>query len=241
MTIKVTFNEGAAFYTLNGDNLMYDAATVKTKVETGIFNLPTVGSALKAAVKEVADKDVPYEYEGKIVVNFDTPTAAANSVNYTATFTITPKVAHEGSLTEAAATTKGAAVTAAIADVKSSFVISYYEGGASYYNVRIKHFGDYETPWTSTLPFNTVIPGESVQQIYGVGATPDKSAERFLGRYGVVRDNWYKLQVNAIKHIGTAEPTSVTDKGTPDDEIENWIAVHVHILPWVLRNQDVTL
>ena len=71
----------------------------------------------------------------------------------------------------------------------------------------------------------------------------DHSAKRFLGRYGVVRDNWYRLTVDAVNHIGTAEPVDVSAEGNkniPDDEIKNYIAVHVHIMPWVIRNQNIT-
>ena len=112
----------------------------------------------------------------------------------------------------------------------------------AYYNVRIKHFGDYETPWSSTKPFMTLNSGETVADIYGIGADPDNSAANFLGRYGVVRDNWYKLVVSGVKHIGTAEPIDVSKETLiPDDEIDNYISIHVHILPWVIRNQIVDL
>ena len=185
--------------------------------------------------------DHDHEYKGEIVVDFTEPDASKDGVTYTASFTITST--DGGTKDEDDATANGPAVTAAINAAKASFSISFYKDGISYYNVRIKHFGDYETPWNSTKPFATVTPGETVAEIYGVGETPvDKSAERFLGRYGVVRDNWYKLEVSGVKHIGTAEPVDVKDLVTiPDDEIENYISIHVHILPWVLRNQELIL
>ena len=65
----------------------------------------------------------------------------------------------------------------------------------------------------------------------------------FLGRYGIVRNNWYKLTISAIKKLGSAVPETVKDNDTPDDVIEEeqYISVHVHILPWNLRTQDVIL
>ena len=220
---------------------MYAYDDIKTKVATSIFYLPAVSNALTAAVAEVAGKDTDHEYKGEIVVSFTEPDASKDGVTYEATFKIYST--DTGTLTEADATTMGAAVTAAINAAKASFSISFYKDGISYYNVRIKHFGDYETPWSSTKPFATITPGETIAEIYGVGETPtDKSADRFLGRYGVVRDNWYKLEVSGVKHIGTAEPVDVKNLVTnPDDEIENYISIHVHILPWVIRNQDVIL
>ena len=125
--------------------------------------------------------------------------------------------------------------------------LNYYKGGISYYNVRIQHYGDVETPWSATGDYITG-GGKDVKEIYGYDTTKDAddgdnvlATQRFLGRYGVVRDNWYKLSIDKIGKIGTAEPVdpSTTTPDTPDDEIENFISVHVHIVPWVLRNQSV--
>ena len=41
------------------------------------------------------------------------------------------------------------AVTSGI-QTADAVLLSYYKGGISYYNVRIKHFGDVETPWSGT-------------------------------------------------------------------------------------------
>lgn len=137
---------------------------------------------------------------------------------------------------------------AATPEYADAVQLNYYKGGVSYYNVRIKHFGDQETPWSGggTYVFGG---GNGVNEIYfGVAndATPtDEQVEaaqnNFLGRYGVVRDNWYKLSVDKIGKIGDAQPVdpSTVTPDTPDDEIENFISVHVHIVPWVLRSQSV--
>ncbi len=143
-------------------------------------------------------------------------------------------------------------------------LLSYYAGGVSYYNVRIKHFGDVETPWSPSLSAALeaattgsgyiVGGGDGVNEIYfgcanqanGTPNTPSDTQvangqKRFLGRYGVVRDNWYKLSIDKIGKIGDAEPVdpSTITPDTPDDEIENYLSVHVHIVPWVLRSQSV--
>ena len=137
-----------------------------------------------------------------------------------------------------AATAK--AITDALAAALPNYVISFHKDGVAYYNARIQHFGEYETPWSLSVPFQTVIPGTTIEQIYG---TDPEATARFLGRYGVVRDNWYKLTVDKVMHIGSAEPIDVSSDGNkdiPDDQIDNYIAVHVHIIPWVIRNQSVT-
>ena len=58
-----------------------------------------------------------------------------------------------------------------------------------------------------------------------------------------MRDNWYKLTIDKVTKIGSATPEdpSITTPDTPDDEIENYLSVHVHIVPWVLRSQTVIL
>ena len=127
-------------------------------------------------------------------------------------------------------------------------LLSFYKDGVSYYNVRIQHFGDTETPWSAGGDY-VFGGGNGVNEIY-FGASNEANLtarqiaageQNFLGRYGVVRDNWYKLSVDKIGKIGTAEPVdpSTTTPDTPDDEIENFISVHVHIVPWVLRSQSV--
>lgn len=109
---------------------------------------------------------------------------------------------------------------AIIADVNAAHKIAYYKGGVSYYPVMIKHFGDDLTPWNN---------GE----VYG-----SNNAD-FLGRYGVLRNNWYSINVTGIKSIGDPEVPKVY--GTPDDPSESWISVTINILFWAKRSQSVDL
>lgn len=109
---------------------------------------------------------------------------------------------------------------AIIVDVNAAHKIAYYKGGVSYYPVMIKHFGDDLTPWNN---------GE----VYG-----SNNAD-FLGRYGVLRNNWYSINVTGIKSIGDPEVPKVY--GTPDDPSESWISVTINILSWAKRSQSVDL
>lgn len=98
--------------------------------------------------------------------------------------------------------------------------ISTYAGGESYYIARIKHFGDELTPWSSG----------------GYGS--DNLS--FLGRYGVLRNNWYELTVQSVSGPGYPSVPDVKPN-TPDDEDDNYINVSVKILSWAKRSQDVNL
>lgn len=120
--------------------------------------------------------------------------------------------------------------------------ISYYVGGMGYYQVRIKHFMDDLTPWnlTGTDKEWTVEPKAGyVDNVY-----PGLSDKNYLGRYGVVRNNWYNLQVTGVKIIGTPyieDVTSTLNKFTPDDEMKTYITVNINILSWAKRDQGVEL
>lgn len=106
-----------------------------------------------------------------------------------------------------------------------------YKGGVAYYAVRIKHFGDSDTPWN--------VEGQGVtaggnSNIYHTG-----SNDWFLGRYGVVRNNWYDISVNSIQTLGDATIPAFTND--PDDVLENYISVSINVLSWSKHTQGADL
>lgn len=107
--------------------------------------------------------------------------------------------------------------------------ITEYTGGYAYYPIRIKHFGDDLTPWNTGASQPTA--GDSYES---------DNAQRYLGRYGVLRNNWYELQINTISGLGSAvvPPTYGTDQ---DDELYNYISVRINVLSWAKRHQGVDL
>lgn len=98
--------------------------------------------------------------------------------------------------------------------------ISTYLDGEAYYIARIKHFNEL-TPWTAGTAYGT-----------------DNAT--FLGRYGVLRNNWYSLSVNKVSGLGYPEVPEVKPK-TPDDENDQYINVEVKILDWAKRSQSIDL
>lgn len=100
--------------------------------------------------------------------------------------------------------------------------IATYASGESYYIARIKHFGDDLTPWVAG---NENYGGKNLN---------------WLGRYGVLRNNWYDLTVNSISGPGYPDVPEVKPD-TPDDEDTKYISVSVKILDWAKRSQKVDL
>ena len=115
--------------------------------------------------------------------------------------------------------------------------INYYVQGIGYYQVRIKHFGDDLTPWRN---------GEGAAPTAGntTNTYPELSAPNYLGRYGVLRNNWYNLTIKGVKVIGTPyieDIKSDNNKNIPDDEMKTYITVEINILSWAKREQGVIL
>ena len=105
--------------------------------------------------------------------------------------------------------------------LSKGYGISTYEKGESYYIARIKHFGDALTPWNPGDAYN----GDNL---------------KYLGRYGMLRNNWYELNVQSVSGPGYPDVPDVKPN-TPDDEIDKYIKVSVKILSWAKRSQDVNL
>lgn len=99
--------------------------------------------------------------------------------------------------------------------------INTYLKGVTYYIARVKHFGDVLTPWKTGDPYGT-----------------DNAS--YLGRYGMLRNNWYELTVGNVYGPGYPGVPPV-DPTLPDDENEKYLSVSVKILSWAKRSQSVDL
>ncbi len=90
--------------------------------------------------------------------------------------------------------------------------INTYLKGVTYYIARVKHFGDDKTSWSS-------------------GSAYDGHNDKYLGRYGMLRNNWYELNVGNVYGPGYPGVPPV-DPTLPDDENEKYLSVSVKILSW---------
>ena len=68
-----------------------------------------------------------------------------------------------------------------------------------------------------------------------------------LGKYGVVRNNWYGLQINSVSNPGTpwipdpTDPEDPTKPDTNDDENDFYLSVKITVNPWTYWSQGVDL
>ena len=99
--------------------------------------------------------------------------------------------------------------------------INTYKKGVTYYIARVRHFSDDKTPWVS-------------------GSAYAGHNDKYLGRYGMLRNNWYELTVGNVYGPGYPGVPPV-DPNQPDDENEKYLSVSVKILSWAKRSQSVDL
>ena len=97
--------------------------------------------------------------------------------------------------------------------------LTYFKNSMCYYPVLIKHFAQ---TWSG--------------QDY---LTLDPNDNAFLGRYGIVRNNWYEITINSVSAPG--EPVYPTVPDLADDVTNYYIQATVKILDWAKRSQSVDL
>ena len=122
-------------------------------------------------------------------------------------------------------------VTAAdLTTFKPTIKVNEFKDGYAYYTILIKHFGDELTPWNPSTKTTESYPGTNNEQ-------------NWLGRYGVLRNNWYKLEVTGVAAIGASTPgeLDVNNDNTPDDNLKRYISCKINALSWAVRKQGTIL
>lgn len=221
-----------SFYTLNDDKgMIYKKDAIVSKIKQEYLDNPTINALLHDPTTGL--KGGSTLGESYIKVEFAKGTASAEDIGNLEGGTITVKSIYiDGS---AASLFNGGSVPAGLnsdnatvtASLNASNKISYYKNGVAYYPVQIKHFGNRQTPWNDNNDFTDSYPDNN-----------GKRTADFLGRYGVLRNNWYEIEVTSVKKIGSAEVEPETGY---DDPIASWIGVNINILSWAKRTQQVAL
>lgn len=218
VVVAATLGDGSDFFTLNGTTgTVYNKENVDKAVKEAFLNT----SAVKTALTENADGEQTFNESDIASVTYSQTGAgewAVTGVTYSDGFA--GKFVRDE--VPAALQADGAAYTAGLSNA-TGLKINCYAGGVAYYPVLVKHFGDDQTPWTQNG--TTAYPGQD-------------AANNWLGRYGVLRNNWYKVNVTGISNIGYSEVPEIT---TPDDPTQSYIAVEINVLSWAVRSQSVEL
>ena len=219
--MKITpdsYTGGTTFYTINGGkDVVYSLENAKTKVGNQFLGENTESSLKTTYFPAVTEA-------GKITVSDVEFSDKAGAVTFNKlVLTFTPTAG-------GTATTKDVTDAAVLTSLANNIKVVEYKGGYSYYNILIKHFGDELTPWNPS----TKTSGLSY---------PTPNEANWLGRYGVLRNNWYDLDITGVSRLGAATPEELDVKKdpTPDDNLKSYISVKINVLSWAKRTQKAIL
>lgn len=238
--VAAKFNNGDSFVTLSSaPNTIYTQEGIKTYIISQVVGRVITQNWLKTYFGGLDSDKVASLFRADVEENGNTPGKALATIE----------------LNEAKVTELSTDATSALTNWNSKLQadqteyvktniqdqLNFYKGGIAYYQALIRHFNDSETPWISSTHMQG---GNNVGNIYDLGTTittesRTKSESRYLGRYGVVRNNWYDLTITKVSRIGSATVPELTDD--PDDVVEQYVQVKINIMPWALRTQDVIL
>lgn len=203
---------GQDFYTVNGGkSTLYSKANLDKMVQKAIYDHADVQNFITAHGGTFSSD--------KIGLTYSTRVAATGE-----------QTIEDFNVTIGSVSMTPAEKTAALNDVNNQIKhITCYKNGYAYYPIIIKHFGD-QTPWG--LDKDNTITGTNIYPATNRNAN-------YLGRYGVLRNNWYDLEVTGIRTIGSAVIPSRNDKY--DDELNQYISVKINVLSWAKRTQKEEL
>lgn len=238
--VKVKLNNGNDFYVFNGDkSKLYSFDGCVKRIKGDIANLKNVHDWIVANLKAGETYDITATGNADVTLNNSTDYTTSAMVKVT-NFSVKITATQSADGTEKTYTLGATDVSDLNAALKNN--VTKYEGGIAYYPIRIKHFGNELTPWNN-YNATTNAGGHQAKagDVYGLTAEPTKAPARFLGRYGVLRNNWYELEVNSITGIGEPRIPQVPTTSDPDDELKQFISVNINILSWAKRVQKEDL
>lgn len=214
LTPNTTDRDGS-FYIVNNDkSKFFNLAGIKELVKTHILACNAVTTeALTSGAATVDVKDIELE------------SVTTNSTDMKVT---SFKVSYGGG-----AAVSYDATSQAVKEVNSALsTVTKYDQGYAYYPIRIKHFGS--SKGTAGAYDAGMVTWNSASHSQADRYNNNKN-EKFLGRYGVLRNNWYDLGINSISGVGSPFIPKAPD--TPDDELESFISVRINVLSWAKRVQ----
>ncbi len=249
LTVKgAESDDNKSFFTLNGDrSTIYTFAKMLEKAKEFYLENADVKDACDdettglASEEQLDASDLVVELtnsDGTTKVTLDGTNDAISAFTKAGNYTLTSIYVKDASASkfksgvpEALKSTN----TTLIETIKNNVgTVSYYKNGEAYYYVLIRHFDDAQTTWKAEELAAAGLSGSYPDSYH------DKTAEEnWLGRYGVVRNNWYQVNVTGIAQIGDAEAPVIP--GKPDDTREQWIKAEINVLSWAVRTQEAVL
>ena len=154
-----------------------------------------------------------------------------NEVSITLTNDASTGTATVTAVTQAARTSGQGVTDFNALDLVSYFAdniaLKFYKDGYCYYRVLIRHFDDTQTPWASAASMTD----NSTTQVYG------GNAASYLGRYGVVRNNWYNISITSVSHVGSPIIPALTSDA--DDKVPQFLNATLSINGWTSHGQNL--
>ncbi|MCD8266213.1 MAG: Mfa1 fimbrilin C-terminal domain-containing protein [Prevotellaceae bacterium] len=128
--------------------------------------------------------------------------------------------------------------------ITSNCEVDYYLNGIAYYPVEIKHFGDESTPWSAPMVSGHTDDTKDTETNKALTSYPStlfgtSRENNWMGRYGVLRNNWYNIIISDVTEVGT--PTVPEAYDEPDDPLQSWLYTEINLLAWAKRQQSVSL
>ena len=219
--VKLTPNTkdgNGTFYIVNNDkSKFFNTAGIESLVEQHV-------KACNTVAKKVIDENVTKVEVSNIDFAYDATGTDMTVKSF--------KVSYDGANVDYTVGTPSAPT--AVDEVNDALKhITKYKEGYAYYPIRIKHFGSSKALTTGGYEYGMVTWNSAIHS--QTDRYNNNSDEKFLGRYGVLRNNWYDLGINSISGVGS--PVIPDAPGTPDDELESFISVRINVLSWAKRVQ----
>lgn len=266
VVIAAKFNEGKPFFTIDVEpGKIFEPTAAKEYVLSLFMKRVNIQQWLQKYIKPEkytgADKGTQFftiyaKYQNGVVTSDPTTETSMPQETFAGRITVLAKLNEELLTAENLLSSADAAAAKAnwesnLANneeyLASNFHAEYHAGGIAYYSALIQHFGEHETPWKAEEAMTNSTLG-----VYGKDKKPAATKDgldcpAYLGRYGVVRNNWYDVAVTGLRQVGSSTvpplnpPSDPENPDTPDDKVTHHISLKINVTPWVLRKQSVVL
>lgn len=246
LTVAGRTDDSSDLWIVNDNhNVIYTSQSQVTELPRAyIYQQDKIQEALKKAAKKGAPEGLTPDMAKLVRVNFEDVEAGVIKVkDIVLKRTGDPTLYDQYFDTDSPTTfnneiEKNGYKTTLISRVNSNWEITKYAGGVSYYQIPVAHFGQATTPWKKTPDKDEMDVLSAYGEDDGEGGVRDNS---YLGRYGMVRNNWYELSIKNIKAIGSPTVPDINFFLSDDnDPVKTYIGIETHILSWAKRAQDVS-